>query len=236
MSGSRRVPIPWAVPFLKPGRQVDPILLTDAQREALAGIGLRQRLPAGMTVYKEGDEARWVFAVVEGAVKSYRELRSGRRIVTAFLFARDLFGLAQNGRYVGAAQTIARTTVYRLPIEELAALLKQDAAIQFAFLTKVTHELREAQRRAALISRRDASGRLAMFIARMKERDECLAGDDLVALPMSRSDIAGFTALSLESVSRAAGDLQRRGLVKFEGRHHARILNPAAFAKLIGAV
>jgi CRP-like cAMP-binding protein len=70
----------------------------------------------------------------------------------------------------------------------------------------------------------------------MKERDECLAGDDLVALPMSRSDIAGFTALSLESVSRAAGDLQRRGLVKFEGRHHARILNPAAFAKLIGAV
>ena len=58
----------------------------------------------------------------------------------------------------------------------------------------------------------------------------------VVSLPMSRSDIAGFTGLSLESVSRAAAELQRRRLVVFEGRHRARIVDRAAFARLTAAV
>ena len=35
---------------------------------------------------------------------------------------------------------------------------------------KVTHELRESQRRAILVNRRDSAGRLAMFIAHMHLR------------------------------------------------------------------
>jgi CRP/FNR family transcriptional regulator, anaerobic regulatory protein len=235
VSPTHRVPAPLAIPFLKTGRPVDPLVLTTAQRDALTRIALRQRLPPRTVVYREGDEARWVFAIGEGAVKSYRELRSGRRLIACFLFGRDLFGLAENGRYVNTVQTLVRTTVYRLPIDDLAALLKQDGGLQFVFLSKVTHELREAQRRSTLIARRDAAGRLAMFISQMDKRLDPEATGS-VPLPMSRSDIAGFTALSLESVSRAAAELQRRHLVVFEGRHLARIVDQAAFARLTGAV
>ena len=51
---------------------------------------------------------------------------------------------------------------------------------------------------------------------------------------MSRSDIADFLGLSLESVSRAAADLERQGVVKFENRHLARILDPRRLAKIVG--
>jgi CRP/FNR family transcriptional regulator len=235
MVSTQRIPPFRAIPFLRPEQSADTFLLTEQQREELANIGLRQRLPPRTVIYREGDTAHWVFAVTDGVVKSYRDLRSGRRVVSAFLFSRDLFGLAANGRYVNAVQTIARSTVYRLPVAELAILLKQHSDMQFAFLSKLTHELRESQRRAILVTRRDASGRLAMFIAQMGERlDRDAAG--LVPLPMSRSDIAAFTGLSLESVSRAAADLQRRQLVAFEGRHLARILDPAGFARLTGAI
>ena len=233
-----RIPTPRAMPFLKPGkpgRLTEGISLTTPQRDALTRIGLRQRLPPRFVVYREGDEARWVFAIAEGAVKSYHELRSGRRIVACFLFGRDLFGLAENGKYMNTVETLARTTVYRLPIEELANLLKQDAGMQFAFLAKVTHELRGAQRRSTLMTRRDAAGRLAMFIAQMGERLTPDA-DGSILLPMSRSDIAAFIGLSLESVSRAAAVLERRKLVVFEGRHRVRIIDPAAFAALTRAV
>ena len=53
---------------------------------------------------------------------------------------------------------------------------------------------------------------------------------------MSRSDIANYLGLSLESVSRAAAELERRGIVKFESRHLARILDPARLARLSAAV
>jgi CRP-like cAMP-binding protein len=127
--------------------------------------------------------------------------------------------------------------LYRLPLGELAALLRRDADLQFGFLVKVTHELRESQRRDVMLNRRDAAGRLAMFVAWMHSRQAASAtgGGHDVSLPMTRSDIAAFLGLSLESVSRGAADLARRGLVTFEGRHRAHIVDTAGLAKLFAA-
>jgi CRP/FNR family transcriptional regulator len=231
--------MPWlrAMPFLKSDADRPVVLLTDRQREALTTIGTRVRLPARMPVYRQESAAHWIFVVTEGVVKSYRDLPSGRRTVCAFLFARDLFGLAAHGRYLNSAQTITHVTLYRLPLTELIVLLKRDSDIQFQFLMKVTHELRESQRRALIINRRDAVGRLAMFVALMEahvEGDTGIVRE--VPLPMTRSDIAAYLGLSLETVSRAAAALERRQFVIFDRPHSARILDPAGLATLIAAV
>src|SRR5262245_47827092 len=110
------VPSLRATPMLGPEIGSTPVRLTDRQRQQLIRIGIRVRLPARMTIYREQTPAQWVFAVTEGVVKSYRELPSGKRIIGAFLFARDLFGLAENGRYLNSAQTVTRVVLYRLPL------------------------------------------------------------------------------------------------------------------------
>ena len=221
-------------PFLKLDDERGRIRLTARQREQLIQIGTRLRLPRRTCIYEEESTANSVYVVTEGAVKSYRDLPSGKRSLCAFLFEKDLFGLAEQGRYVNTTQSITSVTVYRLPVGELAEVLKHDSELQFQFLMKVTHELREAQRRAIMINRKDAPGRLAMFIAMMHDR--LSNGGARVPLPMSRSDIAAFLGLSLESVSRAAAELERRGLVTFEGRHSATIVHPVRMARIVAAV
>jgi CRP-like cAMP-binding protein len=212
------------------------LLLNSAQREQLAQIGVRIRLPARMVIFKEESPADWVFAINDGCVKCYRELPSGKRALGAFLFSHDIFGLAENGRYVNTVQAVTNVALYRVPMMELANLLKQDANLQFQFLSKVTHELRCSQRRAIMINRRDAVGRFAMFLAMMAGPSSVGTDGQEVPLPMARSDIADFLGLSLESVSRSASELERTGLVKFENRHLARIVDGARMAKLVGAV
>lgn len=224
------------LPFLPSRGGAEKIVLTDRQRHQLASIGMRLRLPARKVIYREGAPAQWIYAVDDGIVKSYKELSTGKRSVAAFMFPRDLFGLAEKGSYVNTLQAITAVTLYRFPTEELAALLKSDGEIQFAFLVKVTHELRVAQRRTILVNRRDAAGRLAMFLVFVRNHLGQGADESRVPLPMSRTDIAGFVGLSLESVSRAAAELERRGLVEFEGRHWARILDPARLTRLAAAV
>ncbi len=210
------------------------IRLTARHREQLMRIGTRLRLQPRMRIYEEGDEANAVYAITEGSVKVYRDLPSGKRSLCAFLFERDLFGLAELGHYVNSAQAVTAGIAYRLPLQDLAHILKQDSELQFQFLMKVTHELRESQRRAVMVNRKDAPGRLAMFIAMMHQR--LSPGEHRVPLPMSRSDIAAFLGLSLESVCRAVVDLERRGLVKFEGRHSVTITEPARLARLAAAI
>ena len=97
-------------------------------------------------------------------------------------------------------------TLYRLPIDALTDLLMNDPELQFQFPAKVTHELRDAQRRAILINRRDAVGRLAMFITLMRRELQLTPPNDReVPLPMSRSDIANYLGLSLSLSSRRRG-------------------------------
>jgi len=226
-----------AFPFVTPHAAAEGILLTDRQRHQLTEIGLRVRLPARMTIYRAGSPAQWVFLIADGVIKSYSNLANGKRDICAFLFARDLFGLAEKGRYVNSVQAVTGVTLYRFPLAELTAALKRDGEMQFAFLVKVTHQLRRAQRRSILMNRRDAAGRLAMFLVFMTNNMGYTAsGSSSVSLPMTRSDIAGFVGLSLESVSRAAAHLEREGLVTFEDRHSARILDLARLTRLAAAV
>jgi CRP/FNR family transcriptional regulator len=213
------------------------IRLTDRQRQELSGIATRLRLPPRTVLFEADSPAKWVFAVSEGVVKTFRDLPSGKRRITAFLYKADIFGLAKNQRYVNTAQTVTRAIVYRMPLDGLRDVLCRDGELQFKFLRKITHELREAQLRSLVIGRRDAIGRVAMFLMTLKKKPFASPADQpgILPLPMSRSDIADFLALSLEAVSRATAELERRQMVEFESRL-ARILDERRLAKLAASV
>jgi CRP/FNR family transcriptional regulator len=207
-------------------------LLTPRQRQQLLAIATRIRLPPRAVIYREQTPAQWVFINAEGVVKTFKELRSGRRCVMSFWYPKDVFGLASNGLYVRTAQAITAVELYRIESDVLMETLRRDAELQLRFLCKVTHELRETQRQAIIVGRRDAVGRLAMFIRHLERsgRERRHAGD--IDIPMSRSDVANYLGLSLESVSRATSKLARRGIVSFPDRHTARILDRVQFERL----
>ena len=176
----------------------------------LAAIATRVRVQPREVVYREESAARSVFIIAEGVVKAFKDMPSGKRWVTAFLYPADVFGLAENGLYVRTAQAVTQAMLYRFDVNVLIETLKSDGELQFKFLCKLTHEVREAQRQTIAIGRKDAIGKLAMFI-RQLQREPGASHD--IELPMTRSDIASYLGLSLESVSRAtrcAGTPRRR--------------------------
>jgi CRP-like cAMP-binding protein len=226
-----RGPILLAAPFM--GGTTELVqLLTPSQQAQLAKIGELITVERGHVFYKSGAPAQWMFLCQEGAVKSYRELPSGTQRIKAFLFAGDIFGLAEAGRYVNTVRALTRVTCYRIPLKDLTALLQRDAALEFHFLAKVTHALRTAERKAIMMGRRDTPGRLAMFLLMLRRR---LPGSPVVPLLMSRTDIAGFLGHSLEAVSRAATRLSKQGIIALD-RNQVRILDPIQLERLASNV
>ena len=217
-----------ATPFLPPIRPEAP-LLTDDQRMRLAAIATRIRVAPREMIYREESAATSVYIIAEGVVKAFKDLPSGRRWVTAFLFPADVFGLAENGFYVRTAQAVTQALLYRFDTNVLIETLKSDGELQFKFLCKVTHELRESQRQTIAIGRKDALGKLAMFIRQLQREPERSVD---IELPMTRSDIASYLGLSLESVSRATRSLEQRGVVCFPHRHMVRIIDQAQFDRI----
>ena len=200
-------------------------LLTEQQRQHLADIATVRFVPPRTILFAEGGPADTVFIVSRGVMKAYRELRSGKQRVVAFLFPSDVLGLAEGGRYVNTAQALTPSTLYSIRVDVLKESFRQDFALQFHFLCKVTHELREAQRQAIGMARRDASGKLATFLE-MLQRNTCLregVASGAIWLPMSRADIASYLGLTQETLSRATARLSRHGIVKFPDRRHVQI-------------
>ncbi len=147
---------------------------------------------------------------------------------------KNIFGLAENGLYVNTLQAVTEVRLHRIPIEELRRLFLEDGELQFQFLCKVTDELRRFQRQKIVLTRRDAAGRVAMFLSMLEERRP--DAGPAIDLPMTRSDMANYLGLSLEAVSRATTALTERRIVTFIGRHSAKVVDRARFDKLVAEV
>jgi len=211
-------------------------LLTPRQRQQLLDISTIVKVSKGHYFYKEGQESKAIFVCRTGAAKTYRTLPSGAKRIKSFLFPRDLFGLAEAGHYMNTARALTPASCYRIELEDLIPLLQRDAALEFQFLIKLTHEIRESQRRVIMLARKDAIGRLAMFLVMLRDRHVELKSRDVVPVPMSRSDIASYVGHSLETVSRATTRLVKQGFIVFEGRHNVRILDTIRLERMAANV
>jgi CRP-like cAMP-binding protein len=239
-TSARRAPDPGpslgTPPFDAFGDSLASRLLTDRQRRELASLSTRVTVAPRGTVYRAQTQATAVFICADGAVKAFRDFPSGKRRVVSFLFARDLFGLAANGRYVNTVQALTRTTCYRIALDPLKNILRQDAELEFRFLSKVVHDLRELQLQTIVLGRRSARGRLVMFLKMFEDKLAAGRPGGMLPLPMSRSDIADYLGLSLEAVSRACRQLSDDGIVTFESPRSVRIKDRVRLDRLAADV
>jgi CRP-like cAMP-binding protein len=221
---------PWA-PSAEKMRQ----LLSDEERARLAVLASIVRFNKGEEIYGEGQRANSVFNIITGVVKAYKIAPDGNEHITAFLFPDDLFGLSEEGRHINSTKAITPVTAYRLPVSALRSRLSKDAGLEFHVICKLIHELRQTQRHAFLLARRNALSKVAMFL-QLLEQLQAARGERTteIYLPMNRSDIGEYIGMSLEAVSRAFRGLTTRGIIKSRDRRHLKIMDRSTFDKIAG--
>ncbi|MDA8050382.1 MAG: Crp/Fnr family transcriptional regulator [Rhodospirillales bacterium] len=202
------------------------VALSAEQRHALARIARLVHFAHGQTIYLQGDPLTHVYTLAAGVVATYRMNDEGVRHITALLFPGDCFGVAEAGRYFNAAEAVTEAEAWQIPFRELAALLEADPRLEWNFLVKALDGVRQAQRHAILLDRHGAVQRIALFLEYLR-REMPANGGRIVPLPMSRSVIADYTGLSLESVSRSLSALRDAGAIRMEGPHAVEVLDPA---------
>jgi CRP-like cAMP-binding protein len=190
-------------------------LLSPAEQADLAEIAtVLEFRAAGATIYSEGEDAHFLYAVATGFVRVSRHEETGERRIIAFMWAGDLLGLAERGRYVNSAETGAATTLYRFPLRALRRLLLRKPQLQLHLLVKAAHDLRMAQRQLIVLGYQDASRRLASLLLDLSQHHEFFDTENrILRLPMTRFDIADYLGMAPETVARAFARLEREGVV-----------------------
>lgn len=208
-------------------------LLNDEERAWLATIASVARFKKGETIYLVGEPAKFLFNIISGVVKIYLVARKGEESIVSFHYPEDLFGLAEKGKYTNSAKALTPLTAYALPTAALRARMMKDAALEFHFLAKLCHDLREAQRHAFLLARRHAVVKLAMFL-QLQERLQSAAGQPPeIYMLMDRADIADYVGLSPAAVSRGFRDLAMRRVIRLRDRRHVKIVDRKVLEEIV---
>jgi CRP/FNR family nitrogen fixation transcriptional regulator len=175
----------------------------------------------GTEIYGEKEPADYVYQVKIGAVRSYKLLSDGRRQIGAFHLAGDIFGLENGGEHRFTAEAIVETTVQLIKRRSLELVAESDAMVARNLLSMTTNNLQHAEDHMLLLGRKTSLERVAAFLIEMDKR---LTAAGVMALPMSRRDIADYLGLTLETVSRALSRLHELGILGFIGANQRQIV------------
>jgi CRP-like cAMP-binding protein len=200
-------------------------LLTAHDKAALMAVGTLVRMPKGAVAYRAFTPADCVYNLVEGVLKTSLTLPDASTHISAFHFAGDVFGMAEQGQYVESAEAIVPVAAYKIRLAEFEMLLARDGGLAVRMLCKLTDDLRRKQRHALILDRPDAVGKMAMFLLLLADAGQARGAGSTTYFPMLRSDAANYVGLTLEAVSRALHALEKQGVVEFVDRHHFHVLD-----------
>ncbi len=162
-------------------------------------------VPAGAEIYAQGEASDRLYQVEFGAVRIYRLFADGRRQISAFHLGGEVFGFEAHATHHFFAEAICATGIRVLRTSpchnELATEL----------LPAALEGLARAQAHLLVLGRQNAAERVAAFLVEMSERQ---GGLDRIELPMSRTDIADYLGLTIETVSRVLSKLRQKGIIR----------------------
>jgi CRP/FNR family transcriptional regulator len=189
---------------------------------SLMAISSLQKKGPGETLFAEGDEADSVYEIVQGTVRLYKLLPDGRRLITGFLSAGKLLGLAPEGVCIYTAEAVTNVTLCRYKRTALERLMDEAPGFAKRLLSVASHELRAAQDQMLLLGRKTAAEKVASFLLMMAEGQGEEDADEL-DVPMTRNDIADYLGLTIETVCRVLSKLKQDKLIACESKSHIRI-------------
>jgi CRP/FNR family transcriptional regulator, nitrogen fixation regulation protein len=175
----------------------------------------------GREIFGEKEPAEFVFQVKQGAVRTYKLLSDGRRQISAFHLAGDIFGLENGAVHRFTAEAVTQTTVRLVRRQSLEAGAETDAVVTRNLITMTTDNLQHAETHMLLLGRKNALERVAAFLLEMDRR---MVPGSQMSLPMSRRDIADYLGITLETVSRALSRLKAENVIGFVGENHREIV------------
>ena len=175
----------------------------------------------GDHLYRQKANFNSVYVVRSGSFKSYAFRYNGKGRVNGFFFPGEIIGMdgISNRSHINAVQALEHASVCEIPFSKLENLSLQIPDLQHHFLALMGKEITKDQEIHNLLSSCTAEERAVHFLLNLSSRCERMALSPFrLLLPMTRGDIGGFLGLSLETISRIFGNLQRRGLIAVKNR------------------
>lgn len=194
-------------------------VLSDAERDALARIGVTRDFARGETIFAAGDDNIACATLASGAAKLSTIDSDGVERIVALIHPAGFLGqlFATQIGYHAVALTPSRLCLF--PRADFERTMADHPALLRSILDRTLSDLAETRALVDLIGRRSSRGRVAGLIhvlARAASDAPCHVARSY-DLPLTRGEMAALLGLTIETVSRQLSALEADGVIARSG-------------------
>jgi CRP-like cAMP-binding protein len=173
-------------------------------------------------LFFQGDPPTGVFQIISGTVILYKLMADGRRQIQDFSSNGDFLALTFAEFHDLSAEALTDVEADFIARASFDRALQDNSAFRRSIFTLIGDMLNASREQALLLGRKCAMERTATFLLFLDSR---FADPEtgFVDIRMSRSDMADYVGLTLETVSRMMNLLKRQGIIDLPQSNRIRI-------------
>ncbi len=164
-------------------------------------------------------------SIMNGVVKLSKVLEDGRQQVVGLQFAPDLIGRMFSSTNQFDTEAATNVKVCRMPKVIIERLIKNNPELEHKLLEQALRELDEARDWMVILGRKTASEKVACFLYLIATHVDPAYLDENMdnisfELPLTRTDIADFLGLTVETVSRQFTKLRTNRIIEISANRN----------------
>lgn len=209
------------------------ILNGDEKRLILDNFNI-QTFKKNQFIYAEGDEPEFLWCLLKGKVKKFKEGVGGRVQIIRLIRPVQYFGYRAffaNEPYVSSAAAFEPSTLGCIPMSLVHQMIDNNRELAWFFIRELSRNLGGSDTRIVNLTQKHIRGRLAEAL--MVLRDNYGYEEDGLTLKiyMSREDLANLSNMTTANAIRTLSTFVEEKLITVDGRR-IRITNENMLRKI----
>lgn len=196
-------------------------VLTQPEKRLVTDRIAIQRFRKNQIIYAERDEPEFLYCLIDGKVKQYKDGIGGRQQITRLMRPVAYFGYRAyfaGEPYVHTAMAIEPSVIGALPLEVVDQLIDENKRVARFFISELSRNLGSADTRTVNLTQKHIRGRLAESLLALSENYGVEDDGLTLRIYMGRDDLANLSNMTTSNAIRTLTAFQNEGLIVVDGR------------------
>lgn len=172
-------------------------------------------------IHHDGDESDYMWMLVEGKVRIYKEGIGMRQQIIRMLKPYDLFGyraVIASEPYNSNASAFEACTVYRMRALDFVQLVRHNGVFCYHIMLMMAKDLAISEIQTVNLTQKHIRGRLAEALLQVRESYGLEEDGQTLAMQLPREDLANMSNMTTSNAIRTLSQFAQEGLINIDGR------------------
>lgn len=178
-------------------------------------------------IYSEGDEPRYLWCLLKGKVKKYKNGQNDRSQILRLHRPLQYFGYRAyfgGERYVSSAAAFEQSTIGSIPLTIVEKLIRGNIELAMFFIHELSRNLGRSDTKIVNLTQKHIRGRLAEAILLLADNYGLEDDNATLKIYMSREDLANLSNMTTSNAIRTLTAFVSEKILVVDGRR-IKIIN-----------